>query len=206
VRSYALLLAVLISISCHQTASTAFCAAVPLGPDDNLRHQLAPYDLAKLNYLGLNYCENLLDARVNVTSYTHLGYDANNRDAWHLQFLDDAARLLEGLAWEDEYSPVVRLGFARRLVKGILQAHIPGTKDYYFFRNRSGGKTFLILGAKDSSGGRLALSNWGDALEGSLKVGFRVRREGSWHANEAFTYSDTPTGAGDAAVARNERY
>ena len=177
-----------------------------LGPQDNLRHEFAPYNLAKLNYLGLNYCENLLDERVNLTSYTHLGYDANNQDAWQLQFPDDTARLLEGLAWEDEYSPVVRLEFARRIIKGILAAHIPGTKDYYSFRNRIGGKTFLILDAGAARQGRVTLSNWGDSIEGCLKIGFRVRSKGLWHGGDAFAYVDEPEGAGSPAVARSERY
>ena len=191
-RPHPVLVAALALAALHFFALAAFGAQAPLGPHDNLRHEFAPYDLAKLNYLGLNYCENLLDERVNLTSYTHLGYDANNQDAWHLQFPDDTARLLEGLAWEDEYSPVVRLEFARRIIKGILAAHIPGTKDYYSFRNRIGGKTFLILDAGDASRGRVTLSNWGDAIEGCLKVGFRVRSKGTWHGSEAFSYVDEP--------------
>jgi hypothetical protein len=187
-------------------ALAVYGGQAPLGPHDNLRHEFAPYNLAKLNYLGLNYCENLLDMRADLTSYTHLGYDANNQDAWHLQFPDDAARLLEGLAWEDEYSPVVRLEFTRRLLKGILAAHIPGTKDYYSFRNRIGGKTLLILDAGAASQGRVTLSNWGDAIEGCLKIGFRVRAKGLWHGSDGFSYTDEPESAGSPAVARSERY
>jgi hypothetical protein len=205
-RPHPVLVAALALVPLHFSALAAFSGQAPLGPHDNLRHEFAPYDLAKLNYLGLNYCENLLDERVNLTSYTHLGYDANNQDAWHLQFPDDNARLLEGLAWEDEYSPVVRLAFARRIIKGILAAHIPGTKDYYSFRNRIGGKTFLILDAGDASRGRVTLSNWGDAIEGCLKVGFRVRSKGIWHGSEAFSYVDEPENAGSPAVARSERF
>ena len=108
-RPHSAFVAVLALIASHFFALAAQGGQSSLGPHDNLRHEFAPYSLAKLNCLGLNYCENLLDERVNLTSYTHLGYDANNQDAWHLQFPDDTARLLEGLAWEDEYSPVVRL-------------------------------------------------------------------------------------------------
>ena len=205
-RSHPVLVAALALVPFSFIALAAFGGQAPLGPHDNLRHEFAPYNLAKLNYLGLNYCENLLDKRVNLTSYTHLGYDANNQDAWHLQFPDDTARLLEGLAWEDEYSPVVRLEFARRIIKGILAAHIPGTKDYYAFRNRIGGKTFLILDAGAASRGRVTLSNWGDAIEGCLKIGFRVHNQGLWHANEAFSYIDDSESAGSPAVARSERF
>jgi hypothetical protein len=67
-------------------ATAAFGGQAPLGPHDNVRHESAPYNLAKLNYLGLNYCENLLDKRVNLTSYTHLGYDAVDSPlAGHIQ-------------------------------------------------------------------------------------------------------------------------
>jgi len=201
----ALVAAVALAPSCF-FALAASGGQASLGPHDNLRHEFAPYNLAKLNYLGLNYCENLLDERANLTSYTHLGYDANNQDAWHLQFPDDTARLLEGLAWEDEYSPVVRLEFARRIIKGILAAHVNGTKDYYSFRNRIGGKTFLILDAGDASRGRVTLSNWGDSIEGCLKIGFRVRSKGLWYGSEVFSYKDEPESAGSAALARSERY
>jgi hypothetical protein len=205
-RPHPVLVAALALVPSYFFALAAFGGQAPLGPHDNLRHEFAPYNLAKLNYLGLNYCENLLDMRANLTSYTQLGYDANNQDAWHLQFPDDTARLLEGLAWEDEYSPVVRLEFARRIIKGILAAHIPGTKDYYSFRNRIGGKTFLILDAGDASRGRVTLSNWGDSIEGCLKVGFRVRNKELWHGSETFSYVDEPESAGSPAVARSERY
>ena len=85
-RFHPVLVAALALVPWSFFALTVFGGQAPLGPHDNLRHEFAPYNLAKLNYLGLNYCENLLDKRVNLTSYTHLGYDANNQDAWHLQF------------------------------------------------------------------------------------------------------------------------
>lgn len=202
---YATATAVLLCASAP--AFAAFGGKPPLGPTDRLRHEFRPYDLAKLNYLGLNYCENLLDKRANITSYTHLGYDCNNQDAWHLEFPDDLARILECVAWEDKYSPVVRLEFARRLVKGILAAHVPGTKDYYSFRHRFGGKTFLIFDdAKEGKQGRVTLSNWGDAIEGCVKVGFRLRKDGAFREMGSFDHKDTPEQAGQPAAARAERY
>ncbi len=178
-----------------------------LGSADALRQDFKPYDLVKLNYLGMNYCENLLDMRVNTPAYTHLGFDAITSDAWHLHFPDDAGRMMEGIAWEDQYSPVVRLELMRRMVKGMLAAHVPGTKSYYFFRHRSGGKSFLI---SDDSGtskqGRLSLVNWNDSAEDSLKVGFRVEKNGVWHNTDQFTYTDTPEGAASLGLARSPRY
>ena len=188
-------------------AMAAFGGLPPLGPADALRHDFRPYDLFKLNYLGVNYCENLLDMRVNTPAYTHLGFDSNSSDAWHLHFPDDAGRLMEGVAWEDQFSPVVRLELMRRMVKGMLAAHIPGTRAYTFFRHRGGGKTFLI--SDDSAGakqGRLTLVNWGDSAEGLVSVGFRAEKGGQWYGIEQFERTDTPAGAADLGTARSPRY
>ncbi|MBT9145834.1 MAG: hypothetical protein DDT42_01711 [candidate division WS2 bacterium] len=114
----------------------------PLGLQDNLRRLLAPYNLIELNYPGANYNENLLDKRTNLVSYTHLNFDINWWDAWHLQFSDDTAGFIEALVYEDPYSPVVRLELVRRLTRGLLAAHIPGTRVYYSFRYRRGDKLF----------------------------------------------------------------
>jgi hypothetical protein len=187
-------------------AEDGFGGVPPLGPKDALRQLLAPYDLVKLNVLGANYCENLLDLRLNVTSYTHLAADSSTGDAWHLQFPDDSARFLECVAWEDQFSPVVRLELARRLTKGLLAARIPGAHAGSFFRHRSAGKTFLIFGDKQGSEGRLLLSMWGDEISGALKVGFRVQRGSEWTGMEAFTFTDppdSPLAAGQARSARN---
>jgi hypothetical protein len=187
-------------------AHAAFGGRPPLDPETTLPRMLAPYDLVKLNYLGMNYCENLLDTRLNTTSYSHLNYDTNHLDAWNLQFPDDAARLLEAVAWEAEFSPVARLELARRLTKGIIAAHYPGTRAYYAFRHRSGGKTFLIFDDEQSEkAGRLTLSTWGDAIEGALKVGFRAQKNGEWLEINRFTHHDDPEGAGSPGVARSER-
>jgi hypothetical protein len=180
-----------------------FGGVPPLGPDDRLRHLLKPYDLVKLNVLGINYCENLLDMRLNVTSYTHLGYNSPSSDAWHLQFPDDAARFLEGLAWEDEYSPVVRLETARRIVKGLLAAKIPGAVTESYFRHRSGGKTFLIFDDPASKDGRVLLSMWGDSVTGSVQVGFRVSQDGEWREMSAFHFTPAPNDPLDAHMARD---
>lgn len=185
-------------------AMAAFGGKPPLGAADALRHDFKPYDLFKLNYLGMNYCENLLDMRVNTPSYTHLGFDSNNSDAWHLHFPDDAGRFMEGIAWEDQFSPVVRLELMRRMVKGMLAAHIPGTKAYYFFRHRSGGKTFEISQDTESvKTGRFTVANLGDAVEQWLTVGFRAQAHGAWSSVEQFKYTDDPPGAADQGVARS---
>lgn len=183
-----------------------FGGAPPLGPKDSLRHLLRPYDLVKLNVLGATYCENLLDCRVNTTSYSHLNSDAPWGDGYNLQFPDDAARFLECVAWEDQYSPIVRLELARRLVKGLLAAHVPGSFSDSFFRHRSGGKTFLIAGDKPGTQGRLALTMWGDELSGSLKVGFRLRKGGLWLGMDTFTFADPPDSLLEPWKARADRW
>jgi len=187
-------------------AEVGFGGAPPLGPRDTLRQTLRPYDLVKLNVLGATYCENLLDCRVNTTSYSQLNYDSPIGDGYNLQFPDDAARFLECLAWEDQFSPVVRLELARRLVKGLLAARVPGTFCESFFRHRSGGKTFLIFGDRQAPAGRLLLSMWGDELSGSLKVGFRLRRDDRWLGIEGFQHADPAGAVTDAGAARSDRY
>ena len=188
----------------HSGAMAAFGGKPPLGAGDARRHEFKPYDLFKLNYLRMNYCENLLDMRVNTPSYTHLGFDSNNSDAWHLHFPDDAGRFMECIAWEDEYSPVVRLELMRRMVKGMLAAHVPGTRAYFFFRHRSGGKTFEISqDAQSVKTGRFTVANLGDAVEQWLTVGFRAQTNGAWSGVEQFTYTDDPPGAADQGVARS---
>ncbi|HSV74243.1 MAG TPA: hypothetical protein VLH79_10830 [Chthonomonadales bacterium] len=183
-----------------------FGGAPPLGPRDALRHLFRPYDLVELNVLGAAYGENMLDCRVNATSYTHLNADTPGGDGFHLQFHDDSARFLESLAWEDQYSPIVRLELARRLVKGALAARVPGSFSDSYFRHRSGGKTFLVLGDRQGRDGRMLLSMWGDELTGSLKVGFRLRREGAWVGMDAFRHTDPPGAMTTAAEARGDRW
>ncbi len=191
------------SASVSRKEAIGFGGVPPLGPDDRLRHLLKPYNLVKLNVLGINYCENLLDMRLNVTSYTHLGFNSPSSDAWHLQFPDDVARFLEGLAWEDEYSPVVRLETARRIVKGLLAAKIPGAVTESYFRHRSGGKTFLIFNDPESKEGRVLLSMWGDSVTGSVQVGFRVSQNAKWREMAEFHFTPTPNDPLDAHVARD---
>ncbi len=184
----------------------------PLGAQDERRHLFKPYSAVQLNYLGANYCENMLDKRLNTTSFTHQNSDTNNLDAWHLQFPDDAARCAESFVWEDEYSGVVRLGTVRRLELGMLAAHIPGTQGYHFFRHRSGGKTYLIFD-HPSADGRVLLSTWGDEIQGLATVGFQVQfPTGSagvpagWLGPKDFIHKDTPENAASPAVARSPEY
>lgn len=192
---------------CSLMTSNAFAAfggKPPLKSDDSLRRELAPYDIAEVNYLGMNYCENLLDMRNNIVSYTHMGFDSVNSDAWHLHFPDDTARLLEGIAWEADFSPVARIELARRIAKGLISAHVPGTKGYYFFRQRSGGKSELTFDdVTPKAEGRVMLSTWGDAIGGEVKVGFRAETNNQWYEINQFKYKDNPEKWGDPGTARS---
>lgn len=202
-----LLVVMCLTLAVVGAGHAAFGGKPPLGPNDSLRKLFAPYDLVKLSCLGANYNENLLDMRVNVPSYTHLGFDSNSSDAWHLHFPDDLGRFTEALVWEDQLSPVVRLELVRRMVKGILAAHVPGTQGYSNFRHRSAGKVFMIFDEEAASGaGRVTLSNWGDSIEGKVKVGFRAEVGGKWLEMERFSRLDDPDRAGDPSVARSPRY
>ena len=190
-----------------KTATSWFDGKPPLGAKDQRRHLFRPYSAVKLDYLGANYCENLLDKRLNITSYSHQDFDSNRWDAWNLQFPDDASRIVEGLVWEDQYSSVGRLETVRRIMKGLLAAHIPGTQGYHFFRHRSAGKTYLIF--DDSAGtkeGRLLLSTWGDAVQGEVSIGFRAQFKGTWLEQKDFIYADTHENAGTPGVARSPQY
>ena len=205
VSSCALLLVA--SLCAGQAAGAGFDGQPPLRADDERRHLFRPYSAVQLDYLGANYCENLLDSRLNITSYTHQGFDSNRSDAWHLQFPDDAARIVEALVWEDQYSGVARLESVRRIVKGILAAQVPGTRGYHFFRHRSAGKTFVIFDdSAEKKEGRLRVSMWGDEVQGDVSVGFRAQFDGAWLEQKDFTYADTPDQAATPAVARSPQY
>lgn len=201
---------VLICVMLLFAASGAFAAfggKPPLGPNDTLRHEFKPYDLLKLNYLGMNYCENLLDMRVNTPAYTNLNSDNSTSDAWNLHFPDDAGRLMEGIAWEDQFSPVVRLELMRRMVKGMLAAHVPGTRAYSSFRHRSGGKTYVISDDEATSKhGDFVVANLGDSVEGQLNIGIRANMLDTWFTTGGFDRFDEPEGMTGLAAARSPRF
>jgi len=214
IRRPALLCAAVIALTsfCAQAQQAWFGGQPPLGAQDQLRHLFKPYSAVQLDYLGANYCENMLDKRLNTTSFTHQSFDTNNLDAWHLQFPDDAARCAESFVWEDEYSGICRLETVRRLELGMLAAHIPGTQGYHFFRHRSGGKTYLIFD-HPSADGRLLLSTWGDEIQGLTIVGFQAQfPTGStavpagWLESKDFTHKDAPDNAASPAVARSPEF
>jgi len=201
---HAAIIALSLCCALSSGVQAAFGGKPPLGPQDSMRRLFAPYDLAKLNYLGMNYCENLLDMRSDILSYTHQSSDSPNADAWHLQYPDDMGRLMEAVAWEAEFSPVVRLEFERRMTKGMMAAHIPGTKAYHFFRYRPWGKTFLILDDEQTEKtGRVTLTNFQDFVEGFVKVGFRSEKAGTWRETKEFQFTDEIKGAGNPGIARS---
>lgn len=204
-KNYFLLLCICASVS--SSAFAAFGGKPFLNSTEQLPRHLAPYDLYSLNYLGVNYCENLFDMRVNSTSFSHLGSDSSTADGYSLQYLDDSARFMEGVAWEADFSPVVRLELARRITKGLITSHIPGTKAYNAFRHRSTGKLMLIQdNAPADNQGRLTFSSIGDSLEGLLKVGFRADVGGKWIEPNEFKYTETPNGATGHGQARSPKY
>jgi len=192
------------SIDMHSIRAQApgFGGLPKLEPADDLRQLQKPYDLVKLNVLAGNYNENLLDMRVGFCAYTHRLFNTPTNDAWHLQFADDSARFVEALAWEDQFSPVVRLEAVRRIMKGMLAARLPGTFSDISFRHRGDGKTFLIFGDEKKKDGRMMLSMWGDDVYGMAKVGFRAKHAGQWSDIDAFTYSDPPDSAAHSSNAR----
>ncbi len=183
-------------------------------PQEKLRHLLAPYDVISLNYLAANYTENLIDKRINVSEFTHLDSDVNWWDAYHLSYPDDTGRLIEGLAFEDQYSPVVRLELIRRFTRGIVAAKHPGTYALYAFRNKLSSKCHFMLNddRADHKGGVL-LGDWADSLAGFFSVGFEASFENESGDIEIqnireFEFSDDPKAAGRQGkeVIRSARY
>ncbi len=185
----------------------AFGNKPPIGPDEPLRRLFAPYDLLSLNYLAANYCENLLDCRTNVLSYTHLLSDRAESDAFHLRYPDDMGRFMEAVAWEAEYSPVVRLELMRRMAKGLIAAHVPGTRGRYFFRRRTGGKVFLLQSdAASQVDGSVALANLQDYNEPLVRIGLEVTRGGEQLKSGSARINETPAGASSPAMARQPQH
>ena len=178
---------------------------IPLDPFATKRHLLAPYTVASANWLGANYNEALIDWRSNTTAYTHQGSTSPGSDAWHLQFPDDSARFVEALAWESEFGPVVRQETIRRLVKGLIRAHVPGSEGLFYFRQRYGGRTLLVLDDGKHTG-RLQLSTWGDSVEGDVKLGFSIREGAHWVGPDGLQYTDTPANGAQGGGVRSNDY
>ncbi len=188
-------------------AGPAFGGAPPIGPDEPLRRLFAPYNLLSLNYLAANYCENLLDCRSNVLSYTHLQGDEAQSDAFHLRYPDDMGRFMEGLAWEAEYSPVVRLELMRRMALGLIASHVPGTRGRYFFRRRTGGKVFLLqTDAATHRDGAVALANLQDYNESLVRIGLEAAHRGERLDGAFARISEFPAGASSPAMARQPQH
>ncbi len=183
-------------------------------PQEKLRHLLAPYDVISLNYLAANYTENLIDKRVNVSEFTHLDSDVNWWDAYHLSYPDDTGRLIEGLAFEDQYSPVVRLELIRRFTRGIVAAKHPGTYALYAFRNKLSSKChFMLNDNRADRKGCVLLGDWADSLAGFFSVGFEAsfeKESGGLQIAKVgdFEFSDNPNEAGKhgTEVIRSSRY
>ncbi len=175
---------------------------IPLDPSAARRYLLAPYTPASANWLGANYNEALIDWRSNTTAYTHMGSTAPDSDAWHLQFPDDSARFVEALAWESEFGPIARQETIRRLVKGLIRAHVPGSEGLFFFRQRFGGRTLLVLDDGKHSG-RLQLSTWGDSVEGDVKLGYAIRQGDQWIGSYGVPYTDVPANGAQGAGVRS---
>ncbi len=198
-----LVLLALVALLCVR-AFAAYQGTELLGDGDTLRQTNLPYDLLKQNSIGINYMENLLDARSNITSYSHLNFNSNAADAWHLQFPDDAARFLEGLALEADYSPVVRLELARRIAKGIVATHVHGTTGLYGFRVRYGGKTNLLLDTEGDGWGSLCYL--GDSMEPGVSIGFEAAKGAAYYPIGDFEWSDPGERNGSMRVARSTEY
>jgi hypothetical protein len=118
--------------TCLAALSCALGVAQMAPAQQKLTCDLGPYDLARANWMAANYLQALLNPRWEAVGFSHdrLG-DAEGVGG--LYFIDDQGRVIWSWAAEAEYGPVARVEAVAMAARGILRAHIPGTRGRYFF-------------------------------------------------------------------------
>lgn len=124
---------------------------------------MAPYDLLKINYLGMNYLESTFSERMNLVAFA--------QDAPELYFIVDNARILSALVEEAEHSPVVRLELIKRITEGILNSEAPGVPGMYYFEHNA--RKINILDKSNTHGWLTQKWCW-DMISPVAEIGFRV--------------------------------
>ncbi|MBR6548500.1 MAG: hypothetical protein IKT68_03055, partial [Clostridia bacterium] len=90
-------------------------------------------DVVQLNALAGNYASNLLDPRYNLLGFNNMVRESISNT--QLFYAHDSSRTLTALAFEEIYSPIVRLDTIEALYKGVRSAMVPGS-DYEIFLKR----------------------------------------------------------------------
>ena len=88
----------------------------------------APYDMVQLNALGGNFLSTLFNPEIGINSF-------NTAMAMQSRYyVGDTARALIGLAYEEIYSPVVRLEYAMGIYETLVDALVPTCESMCFLK------------------------------------------------------------------------
>ena len=88
----------------------------------------APYDQVKLNALAGNFLQSLYHAELGINSFD------TSMTIQDLYYTGDTARALIGVAYEDVFSPIVRLEYAMGMYQGMLDARVPTSDTHIFLK------------------------------------------------------------------------
>ena len=87
-----------------------------------------PYDMVQLNALGGNFLSTLFNPDIGINSFnTAMALQS-------LYYVGDSARALIGLAYEEVYSPVVRLEYAMGIYETLVDALVPTSESMCFLK------------------------------------------------------------------------
>ncbi len=88
----------------------------------------APYGQVELNALAGNFLQSLYNAELGINSI-------DPASALHeLYYVGDTARALIGVAYEETFSPIVRLEYALGMYEGLLKTMVPTSDTHCFLK------------------------------------------------------------------------
>ena len=117
-----------------------------------------PYDMVQLNALGGNFLSTLFNAELGINSFdTSMALQSR-------YYVGDTARALIGLAYEDLYSPVVRLEYAMGIYETLVDALVPTSESMCFLKYDTRPKRAV------KNGNALRWQNYQDVVEPFLDM------------------------------------
>ncbi len=129
------------------------------GKTTPLTFAFVPYDTVKLNALAGNYLASLYNKELGINSFD------SSVLLQDLYYVGDTARALIALAYEEIYSPVVRLDYAMGIYKMLRGAIVPTTVNRVFLKYDNRPKRIR------AEGGSLVWTNAQDVLEPFADMG-----------------------------------